>query len=96
MAKRLKQNYNESKDDNNNNNKNFNNNNKKITWRKRIEDGNFSQEEVNAIAQRIVEMNNQKKGKNKRAAEVEDLNAFNYEDMEALSISDSHNSESED
>ena len=41
-------------------------------------------------------MNNQKKGKNKRAAEVEDLNAFNHEDMEALSISDSHNSESED
>ena len=36
-AKRLKQNFNESKDNNNNNNKNFNNkNNKKITWRKRI------------------------------------------------------------
>ena len=98
-AKRLKQNYNDSKDDsnnNNNNNNNKNNNNKKITWRKRVEDGNFSQEEVNAIAQRIVEMNQAKKGKGKRAAEVEDLNAFNYEDMEALSISDSHNSESED
>ena len=64
-------------------------NNKKSTWRKRIEEGNFSQDEINAIAERIVSLKKNDKTKKRSAKEVEDLANFNYEDLEALDISDS-------
>ena len=49
-AKRLKRAFEEK----GNNKPHENANNKKSTWRKRIEEGNFSQDEINAIAKRII------------------------------------------
>ena len=84
-AKRLKRAF----DEKHNNKSNENTNNKKSTWRKRIEEGNFSQDEINAIAERIVSLKKNDKTKKRSAKEVEDLSNFNYEDLEALDISDS-------
>ena len=61
----------------------------KTIWRKKIEEGNFTQEEINAIANRVIEMKKTEKAKKRPVKEIDDLTAFNYEDLEALSISDS-------
>ena len=84
-AKRLKRAF----DEKHNNKPNENANNKKSTWRKRIEEGNFSQDEINAIAERTVSLKKNDKTKKRSAKEVKDLSNFNYEDLEALDISDS-------
>ena len=84
-AKRLKRAFNEK----NNNKSSENTNNKKSTWRKRIEEGNFLQDKINAIAERIVSLKKADKTKKRSAKEVEDLSNFNYEDLEALNISNS-------
>ena len=84
-AKRLKHAFDEKPI----NKSNENTNNKKSTWRKRTEEGNFSQDEINAIAERIVSLKKNEKTKKRSAKEVEDLSNFNYEDLEALDISDS-------
>ena len=75
-----------------NNKPHENANNKNSTRRKRIEEGNFSQNEINAIAKRIAALKKTDKNKKRPAKEVEDLSNFNYEDLEALDISDSENS----
>ena len=75
-----------------NNKPHENTNNKKSTWRKHIEEGNFSQdEEINAIAERVVALKMTNKNKKCPAKEVEDLTNFNYKDLEAPNISDSEN-----
>ena len=81
-AKRLKRAF----DEKHNNKSSENTNNKKSTWRKRIEKGNFSQDKINAIAERIVALKNTNKNKKRSANEVEDLSNFNYEDLEALDM----------
>jgi hypothetical protein len=87
-AKRLKRAFEEK----NNNKPHENANNKKTIWRKRIEEGNFSQDEINAIAERVAEIKKNEKTKKRSAEEVDDLTNFNYEDLEALDISDSEES----
>ena len=47
------------------------------------------QDEINAIAERILSLKKADKTKKRSAKEVEDLSNFNYEDLEALNISDS-------
>ena len=44
------------------------------------------QDEINAIAERIVALKNTNKNKKRSANEVEDLSNFNYEDLEALDM----------
>ena len=84
-AKRLKRAFEEKS----NNKPHKNANNKKSTWCKRAEGGNFSQDEINAIAERIVALKKTDKPKKHSAKEDEDLSNFNYEDLEALDISNS-------
>ena len=90
-AKRLKRAF----DEKNNNKPSENTNNKKTIWRKRIEEGHFSQDEINAIAERVAEIKKNEKTKKRPAKEVDDLTNFNYEDLEALDISDSEDSNDE-
>ena len=90
-AKRLKRAF----DEKNNNKPSENTNNKKTIWRKRIEEGHFSQDEINAIAKRVAEIKKNEKTKKRPAKEVDDLTNFNYEDLEALDISDSEDSNDE-
>ena len=49
------------------------------------------QDEINAIAKRVVVLKKTNKNKKRSAKEVDKLMNFNYKDLEALDISDSEN-----
>ena len=87
-AKHLKRAFEEKS----NNKPHKNTNKKKSTWRKCIEEGNFLQDEINATTEHVVALKKTDKKKERPTKEVDDLTNFNYEDLEALDISNSENS----